>query len=380
MTNKQLLIEPRIAHTLERKVANSKRGLYIPKQYDEVYGALQKFMSALGYTNVQINNLKRMSGGASKEQFSYEIVCNELDKPKRLVLRMDPYESIVETCRLREGQLLRAISSVVPVPPVFAIDPEGEYMGQPTLITEFVSGVTKPTDIDSASVTGIGTNLGRYAQILTPQFIDNLAAIHSYKPTASDDLSAYVRPKPNTNEAPLYQIGWWSRIWELDRVEAYPMMKLVENWLIRNAPVCEDPCIVHGDYRIGNFMFEEPSGQISAVLDWEFAHLGDFHRDISWITQKLYGSWDEKGQFLVCGLLPKDEFLKRYEEKSGRKVDPEKIRYYEVMCAWLSANMCLGTTVKIGLNATNHQDLMQTWLSAGGPLFTNHMVDLIRGN
>ena len=38
--------------------------------------------------------------------------------------------------------------------------------------------------------------------------------------------------------------------------------------------------VVHGDFRVGNLLVA-PDG-LRAVLDWEFAHLGDPHEDLGW--------------------------------------------------------------------------------------------------
>jgi hypothetical protein len=57
------------------------------------------------------------------------------------VLRVDPLEGIIETCRTREAQLLGVIGGTVPAPPVAFVDGDGLYMGPPALITNFVRGV-----------------------------------------------------------------------------------------------------------------------------------------------------------------------------------------------------------------------------------------------
>ena len=60
---------------------------------------------------------------------------------------------------------------------------------------------------------------------------------------------------------------------------------------------------VHGDYRMGNFLFDEQSLAMTAVLDWELAHIGDFHEDVGYVTQKLFGLVDSDKRFLCCGLV-----------------------------------------------------------------------------
>jgi aminoglycoside phosphotransferase (APT) family kinase protein len=67
---------------------------------------------------------------------------------------MDPSESIVETHRLREAQLLRAMGGVVPVPEVRWVDPQPEHLGHPCLIAGFLDGTVQPEGGTKASARG----------------------------------------------------------------------------------------------------------------------------------------------------------------------------------------------------------------------------------
>jgi aminoglycoside phosphotransferase (APT) family kinase protein len=192
------------------------------------------------------------------------------------------------------------------------------------------------------------------------------------------DLSYFEVPEAGTNQSPIWQINWWSRLFWNSIVEPVPMLTLAERWLRENAPVCDKPVIIHGDLRIGNFMFEEPSGKFTAVLDWELGHIGDFHEDIAWVIQKLFGVYREDGVFLVCGLLPREDFLAAYQERSGNIIDPVKLRYYEVLNAYKCAAMNLGQAIRAATESNNHQDLVLTWLASAGAVFLNHIVQLIR--
>lgn len=378
-TADQVLIEPRIQYIYDRKLDHRKQGPYSPKTNDEVESALIRLFNAEDLHGVVISQLERMTGGASKEQFAFNLSHEAMAEPKRYVLRMDPLEGIVETCRLREAELLSVLQGIVPVPPVLAVDPEGQYLGLPGVITQFVQGVTKPTALESQSVTGIGSNYGHYAELIAPQFLDILVSLHSRDDWDKSKLPSFEIPRANTNEAAMYQVNAWARVWQDDIVEPVPMMTLTENWLRENAPVCEAPCLVHCDYRLGNFMFEEPSGKITTILDWELAHFGDFHEDLAWILQKLFGTWNEQGEFLVCGLMKRDDFINEYQRLSGRTIDPDVLRYYEVLNAWKCAVMDLSSAIIAGRNSNNHQDILITWLATAGSVFLDQIEKLIRG-
>src|SRR3546814_10306975 len=66
-----------------------------------------------------------------------------------MVLRMEPPESVVETSRLREFELIQALDGVVPVPPCYWVDADGECLPHPALIYGFVTGVTRPSSLKS---------------------------------------------------------------------------------------------------------------------------------------------------------------------------------------------------------------------------------------
>lgn len=371
-------IEPRMRHILDRKAQRSKLGPYIAKREDQIDAALRKLFAAEGLTGVSLSDLRRLAGGASKEMFSFTLEHDGADAPERLVLRMDPYEGIVETCRLRETQMLRAMRDVVPVPTVRFIDPEGEYLGQPGMISQFVHGVTKPTDLKTTSVSGIGSSFGEWADKLAPQFLQHFVAIHAFEPSAAHDLDAFEIPAAGTRQAALWQVELFARIRREDLIEPVPLLTFTECWLREHAPVCDKPCVVHGDFRIGNFMFEEPSGRFTAVLDWELTHFGDYHEDLAWMIQRLFGTWAADGRFLVSGLIPRDEFFREYERASGHVIDPAKLRYYEVLNAWKCAVLDLCTAIAAARNSNNHQDLLLTWLASAGAVFLEQIVDLIR--
>ncbi len=371
-------LEPRIAHVLERKLRLRALGPYRARSDSDVRTMLMRLFAAHELSGIRIEALARMTGGASKEQFAFMLHHDGCRAGERLVLRMDPRQSIVETCRGRESQVLAAMAGVVPVPPVRFVDADGEHLGQPGLITAFVPGVTRPSELAGRSVSGIGTRFDAWIDRLAPQFVDNLAHIHAFDWHAAA-LPDFAVPAPGTRQAALRQVNWWARAWEQDVVEAIPIVSLAERWLREHAPVCSAPVMVHADYRIGNFMFEEPSGRFSAVLDWEMAHIGDFHEDLAWSVQRLFGTWRDDGELLISGLLPRGEFFAHYEAASGRRIDLTTVRYYEVLNAYKCATINLATGLRAATESLSHQDLLLNWLACAGAVFLAQIVELIQG-
>ena len=370
-------IEARVAHVLARKMARRDSGTYSARSDAEVTAQLMTLFAHEGLSGVRISALARMTGGASKEQFAFTLEHDGAPTPERLVLRMDPWMGIVETCRGREAQLLAAFAGIVPVPPLRFVDADGEHLGQPGLITRMVAGNTSPTDITASAVSGVGIRFDHWTPKLAPQFVANLARIHGFDWSRAN-LTYFDAPAPGTTQAAQRQVNWWARVWQQDCEEADPLASLVERWLRENASVCARPVLVHGDYRIGNFMFVEPSGEFSAVLDWELAHIGDFHEDLAWSVQRLFGTPRADGELLICGLLPRAEFFERYMQATGALINRETLRYYEVLNAWKcvvinSASACCAARL-----GQSHQDLVLTWLALCTAVFSDQINELLR--
>ena len=118
---------------------------------------------------------------------------------------------------------------------------------------------------------------------------------------------------------------------------------------------------------------------IAAVLDWELAHIGDFHEDLAYITQKLFGRVDEQGRFLCCGLFTREEFLRRYQQLSGRSINPQVLHYYEVLNAWKSVVHTFATCQCVANAGNNHQDVLLSWLAPVGHILLNEIVGYLGG-
>ena len=142
-------------------------------------------------------------------------------------------------------------------------------------------------------------------------------------------------------------------------------MEVAANWLERNLPILDQISVVHGDYRSGNFLFDEDSAGITAILDWERGYLGDRHRDLAWTTAENYGHWSEDGKtFLASGIAPAKELLERYERVSGLSVDAKRLNYYRLFNCYQIAVTALGSSYRVVHLGKTHQDVLIAWIEA----------------
>ena len=371
-------IEPEIDRILTRRLERRAGPAYAPLTLETMIAGATALIRSEHTGEFEITQAKWLTGGASKLQMSFVL---DWDRPgvgreqTRMVLRMEPSESIVETSRLREFQLIRAVQEVVPVPPVFWCDSHGEFLPYPALIYGFAQGVAKPT-ATASGVSGLGTRLPKpLRDALIPQFVDCLARIHNFD-YRNADLGAFAVPEAGTQCA-LWSINWWERVWEEDCDEDSPLMRLAAAWLRRNLPVLDRPGLVHADYRVGNFLFTEADSRVSAWLDWELGRIGDPHQDLAWTTNPAFGVRDEEGHLLVCGLMPETEFFAAYEKASGRRVNPKTLHWYKVLNAYSIITLALATGYRVARNGKTHQDVLVTWLIGIAPMLLDDMRALI---
>lgn len=370
--------EPHLLALLDAKHARQGKGSYKPREARDVAERLARLLKAHGVKGVA-QNVRRMGGGASKEQFVFDLFDRASGATERLVLRMDPLEGIVETSREREAQLIGVISGTVPAPAIAFLDDDGRYMGQPAMITRFVRGDTKPRDA-AAGPSGVGIVIGEQASMaLIPQYLDNLVAIHGFD-FANSDLSTFSVPEAGTNEAALWQLNLWARVLEDDQIEASPLLTYTACWLRERAPTCAIPVMLHGDYRLGNFMFDQDTLEMTAVLDWELAHVGDFHEDVAYSLEPLFCSRTASGERLVASMMPVADFLQGYAERSGRVIDPVTLHWYQVLNSFKLSVMNFASGVRAARDGTNHQSAFLGYLAACHVGLSGTLCRLLEGD
>jgi aminoglycoside phosphotransferase (APT) family kinase protein len=261
-------------------------------------------------------SLSAIPGGASRETWSIapaEEPGGEPDPP-RWVLRRDPESSVSLVPIEKERTLISlAFKAGVPVPEPLAYEPAGGRLVTAAMLMRFVDGTSVAPRILRKP------EYERARESLPTQLATALAAIHSL--TALDVGDSL--PPAGANPA-LDQISEWER--QLDEIgEPLPAVELGLRWLRANAPEPAGPRLVHGDFRLGNFIVAETG--LAAVIDWELSHLGDPGEDIGWLCIR---SWRFGNDDLpVAGVGQLDDFIATYEAAGGSPIDRDRVRYWE---------------------------------------------------
>jgi aminoglycoside phosphotransferase (APT) family kinase protein len=373
-------VEPADDLVLSEKLRRRGHDVHTARAVEDVSERLEAFLARRIDGAFSITELRRLPGGASKEQYRFELEWTQEGSVRRdrMVLRMNPPASVVETHRVREFQLLRAFDGVVPVPRAYWATQDREELGEPAMICGFAHGVAAPTT-GAQKASGLGTSYGAELRPrLAEQFVEHLARIHTADP-AGLDLDAFEVPAPGTTDGVDLRLAFWDRTWEQDAFEPHPTVTLAREWLWANRPPIDRISVVHGDYRNGNFLFDEQTAEMTVILDWELGHLGDRHHDLAYVLLDGWASTDEEGRLLRSGLLEREAFIAEYERRSGLSVDPERLRYYTVLNQYWLMTACFATGVRIAEDRMTHLDVMMNFMSGLGASLAPGLNRLIEG-
>jgi len=364
--------EPEIDKILTRKMHRRLEGAgYHGVTLERLVAGVEALIASQPGGEARIVNARWLSGGASKLQMMFDLCPSATDgtgtQTETLVLRMEPSASITESSRQREFEVLLAVEGVVPAPRARWVDPDGTYLPYPAMIYSFASGTAKPS-YDAGKVTGLGQNYGPALRAkLAPQFTALLASLHTIAIADRPGLDHFARPQVGSNASVIRQVNTIRRIWEEDRIEEEPILEIVYRWLIANAPVLDHVSIVHGDYRSGNFLFDEEQGVITAWLDWEGATLGDRHQDLTYAMMPSFAHLAEDDRTLLgSGMMAEQDFYAAYERASGLAVDQKRIVYFNIYNRYLIAMLTLAAASRASRGRGTHQDVLVNFVAVVG--------------
>jgi aminoglycoside phosphotransferase (APT) family kinase protein len=255
---------------------------------------------------VDVDGPVPLLGGSSRELWSFDVLTGA--ERHELVLRRDPPGAEDPERRALEGEALAAASRHgAAVPQLLWADPE---LG---LVMTRLEGEAIPRRLlrDERYATARGRLVDEVARAG--------AAIHA---TPLAEVPSLVSPEAHPAEAAVAGLEA-----ELDRIgEPHPALELGLRWLRRHLPDPVEPGVVHGDFRLGNFLVDEAG--LVAVLDWELAHAGDPAEDLGWLCIRSWRFGQDARPVAGCG--GRDELLAAYAAAGGRTVSREELRFWEV--------------------------------------------------
>lgn len=292
---------------------------------------LTEYLEAVMNTEaVEIEQLKALSGGISRVNWLVETLAN--GEKKRFVLQCDRGAALDEQTLSRDQEfevMKTAFENKVntPAPRWYCV--ETAILDTPFIITDHTEGTSIGQQIIESD------QLAEARRLLPEQIGEQLAQIHAI------DLKKHALsflPAPQQDHSPAQEMLDQIRT-DISRLGVHnPVFEFGWRWAHQHIPACEQPVLVHGDFRVGNFLVS--SKGLNGIIDWEYAHIGDPLEDLAWLSLRdwRYG----KGHLKLGGIAPNTEpFIRAYERASGRKVDRKALLYWEILGNLRWAVTCL---------------------------------------
>ena len=207
------------------------------------------------------------------------------------------------------------------VPKVIALCEDHSILGSDFYVMERVQGEIFRRDVpDTLSADDIS--------VMANSLVSGLAQLHSVDASVLAELNkgaGYVTR----------QVEGWSKRYRNALTDDVPDGEDVMNWLEKNKPDDVSSCIIHGDWRIDNMVFDLGQKRLVGVLDWELATVGDPLMDLGsalayWVDkddEPMFASLRRQPSHLD-GMPTRKEFIAKYLELSGRRCDD--FTFYEV--------------------------------------------------
>ncbi|MEV6773725.1 phosphotransferase family protein [Nocardia sp. NPDC051030] len=267
---------------------------------------VREALAAAGEPVTDPPRIEPLPGGASRD--SWLVVAGS----RRYVLKRDPlHERSPMTSRHREFEAAHAAQGAgVPVPRPVCFEAAGGRFGSAGLISEFVEGTSSPNQILALEASGVARkdlvrDIGRAAGLL-----------------ARAELPDGFGVEGDPVDATLAELGGGLDFLAADR----PVLAAAYRWLQLNKPSVSRTVLVHGDFRVGNFMVGDAG--LTGVIDWEFTSAGSPGQDLGFFCLRPW-RFDHDEQ-RAGGLGSLAELLDGYAETAPEPLDSATVRYWEI--------------------------------------------------
>ena len=274
------------------------------------------------------------------------------------ILRKDPpaAANILPTSRQVEHELLKALRkhTTIPVSESYCAEMDRALFGEPAMVIERVAGSGEPSLLFNG-----GANAHQVESVAT-QLCEMMAELHLTRMEQLNPDGRFNDPRA---------IGLDVSTWDgyMDGmlnyyVDSYPTLAYdplpcyfdAFLWMRRNKPRPMPLVFVHGDFNPSNFLYD--AGRVTALIDWENAHIGDPREDLGWLKHMdMLSATDIYGSVTVDG-----GFLGHYNKLTGFGITPEEVEYFRMFTA---GN--IGVPVVAALKRRvdrEHEEILQLYL------------------
>ncbi|MGH9273720.1 MAG: phosphotransferase family protein [Acidimicrobiales bacterium] len=200
--------------------------------------------------------------GASRQIWAVALATD-----REVVVRADTGDGPVAGTSLtlgREAAVYRALAHTdLPIPRLHAVHPDGT-----ALLLDRAPGDDQLKTLSATEGRSVAEDYGRC-----------LGRLHQLAP---DSLELGPLAVPDGADPTAHDLDLWCSIDRTRRGDALPIAPVALRHLAGSVPSAARVSLCHGDAGPGNFLHE--GGRVTALLDWEFAHVGDPHDDLAWVV------------------------------------------------------------------------------------------------
>lgn len=283
---------------------------------------------------LRLREARMLSGGRSKQTILVRI-DHARELPRELVIRQDWAAAVTGTSVAMEFEILRRLHAAgIRVPEPLLIEPGAQALDAPFIVVSRLPGQVEGNLFDPPAsaqpVRELAEQLGRTHAMRVEDFA-GLPGITEHSFT-----TAQLRADLAKFRAVIEKLGG-----PLPLTVRYAM-----DWLDRTVERVRGPrTLVHGDVGFHNNLCD--GEHLTAVLDWELAHLGNPALDLGYL------------KVMVERRIPWTEFMERYLAAGGATLDPFVIDWYGVYTNVWFMHLLLQARAAVASGALHDMDYAQ---------------------
>jgi aminoglycoside phosphotransferase (APT) family kinase protein len=245
----------------------------IPVRPDEGFssGLVREFLNAAGLTAIDLGELTVEQFPAGHSNLTYLLRSDHWEA----VLRRPPLGPIPPRAHdmAREFHILERLHPSFPLAPrPYVLCEDASIIGAPFYVMERRRGLVLDQDLpthwvaDAALHRAIGESL-----------VHVLVDLHSVDWLAAG-LGEIGRPDGYMQR----QVSGWIDRYVRAKTDDLPEFNLLATWFSERLPASQPATVVHNDYKLNNVLLDmQNPRQLTAVLDWEMATVGDPLSDVA---------------------------------------------------------------------------------------------------
>ncbi|MEI8260785.1 MAG: phosphotransferase family protein [Actinomycetes bacterium] len=240
--------------------------------------ALEPYLRGCGVPIAGTLRATAITGGRSNLTYRLD------DGEDAWVLRRPPEAGVTPSAHDvgREFRVMSALQqTALPVPRTVLECHDASVIGAPFTVVEFSEGSVLRTRTDLLAISDHLVGEVHW------ELIRVLALLHSL-PYDELGLSGLGRPEGFVNR----QIELWRQQWDRVATRELDDVDRLYQALVRSPPPQSRFSIVHGDFRVDNALIDLTTGQMTALVDWEMATIGDPITDVAMMCAYQHPSFD----------------------------------------------------------------------------------------